>query len=421
MELPPLIKILIAARTSDYSIAQFRFLLRLLLVHGRWNYIRTCKYVLSTFWKEMLFYLTQALFQRFAGYTGTSLYESWSLSMFNTLFTSLPVIFMGIFEKDLSPSTLLSVPELYTIGHTNGGFNLIIYAGWVFMASIEAVLVYFLMYSIYGRANTDTSVDLYSMGTLTFTACVIVIVTKVQFLELHNKTVTCVIAMVLSIGGWWLFNVVLSALYGKNTIYDVRGGLFYRFGRDATWWLTLVVIIFAIWAFEVSIRCLKRCWAQTDVEVFQELEKDPFVKQRFKQHASGSASNKNRFSLSRRPSDWVEETRIKNRAVEQPAEDQAKREIEVEELLRRPRVMFAESGADAGVRRRQHSESEIRSDDIALADVRKEDGASIDDEGDKGHPAASLGAPPSSTRTYYVREALRGAFSGVRKSLEGAR
>ena len=43
-----------AARTSDYSIAQFRFLLKLLLVHGRWNYIRTCKYILGTFWKEMV-------------------------------------------------------------------------------------------------------------------------------------------------------------------------------------------------------------------------------------------------------------------------------------------------------------------------------------------------------------------------------
>ena len=86
-----------AARTSDYSIAQFRFLTKLLLVHGRWNYIRTCKYTLGTFWKEMLFYLTQALYQCYAGYTGTSLYESWSLALFNTLFTSLPVIFMGMY------------------------------------------------------------------------------------------------------------------------------------------------------------------------------------------------------------------------------------------------------------------------------------------------------------------------------------
>ena len=40
-----------AARTSDWSIAQFRFLTKLLLVHGRWNYIRICKYTLGTFWK----------------------------------------------------------------------------------------------------------------------------------------------------------------------------------------------------------------------------------------------------------------------------------------------------------------------------------------------------------------------------------
>ncbi|KAL9108545.1 MAG: hypothetical protein Q9187_008280, partial [Circinaria calcarea] len=56
-----------AARVSDYSIAQFRFLSKLLLVHGRWNYIRTCKYTLGTFWKEMLFYLTQALYQHYTG------------------------------------------------------------------------------------------------------------------------------------------------------------------------------------------------------------------------------------------------------------------------------------------------------------------------------------------------------------------
>lgn len=62
-----------AARISDYSIAQFRFLQKLLFVHGRWNYIRTGKYILGTFWKELMFYLMQALFQRYNGYTGTSL------------------------------------------------------------------------------------------------------------------------------------------------------------------------------------------------------------------------------------------------------------------------------------------------------------------------------------------------------------
>jgi magnesium-transporting ATPase (P-type) len=31
-----------AANASDFAIAQFAFLKRLLLVHGHWNYVRMC-------------------------------------------------------------------------------------------------------------------------------------------------------------------------------------------------------------------------------------------------------------------------------------------------------------------------------------------------------------------------------------------
>ena len=169
-----------AARTSDYAVAQFRFLTKLLLVHGRWNYVRTCKYIVGTFWKELLFYLTQALYQRWNGYTGTSLYEPWSLSMFNTLFTSLPVICMGAFEKDLQAATLLAVPELYTKGQRDGGFNFRIFFGWMFMASAEAMVVYFLMWSLYGGARWLRDESLFPLGDMAYTACVVLISLKMQ-------------------------------------------------------------------------------------------------------------------------------------------------------------------------------------------------------------------------------------------------
>jgi phospholipid-translocating ATPase len=167
-----------AARISDYSIAQFRFLQKLLLVHGRWNYIRTAKYILGTFWKEMLFYLTQALYQSYDGYSGTSLYESWSMSMFNTLFTSLPVIFLGIFEHDLSAATLLAVPELYTQGQRNAAFNYTKFFYWMFIATLEAVIIFFLMQGLYATSAADKDVGLFAMGDLAFSCCVIIINTK---------------------------------------------------------------------------------------------------------------------------------------------------------------------------------------------------------------------------------------------------
>jgi len=169
-----------AARIADYSVAQFRFLQRLLLVHGRWNYIRTGKYILSTFWKELMFYLIQAIYQHWTGYTGTSLFESTSLTVFNTLFTSLPVIFLGIFEQDLNASTLLAVPELYIQGQRNQGFNIKKYVAWMFMAASESMIIYFTMFGLYGIVAFTyfEDVNLLSMGELCFTAAVVFINTK---------------------------------------------------------------------------------------------------------------------------------------------------------------------------------------------------------------------------------------------------
>ncbi|KAM9887808.1 hypothetical protein OXX79_013360, partial [Metschnikowia pulcherrima] len=139
-----------AARSADYAIAQFRFLLKLLLVNGRYNYIRTSKFVLSTFYKELMFYLTQCVYQRYTIFTGSSLYESWSLSMFNTLFTSLTVICIGMFEKDLNPATLLAVPELYSTGRLYRAFNLKVFLSWMVLAALQSVAISFLACESWG-------------------------------------------------------------------------------------------------------------------------------------------------------------------------------------------------------------------------------------------------------------------------------
>jgi phospholipid-translocating ATPase len=163
-----------AARVADYAIAQFRFLQRLLLVHGRWNYSRTAKFILATFWKEMFFYLPTALYQRYNGYTGTSLYESASLTVFNTLFTSLAVIIPGVWEQDLDAQTLLAVPELYVYGQRNMGLNIPKYVGWMIVAASQGVGVWFAVWIGYGGVlGMVNDQGLYAIGDLAFTVGVI--------------------------------------------------------------------------------------------------------------------------------------------------------------------------------------------------------------------------------------------------------
>lgn len=326
-----------AARTSDYSIAQFRFLVKLLLVHGRWNYIRICKYTVGTFWKEFLFYLTQALYQRWAGYTGTSLYESWSLSMFNTLFTSLPVIFLGIFEKDLLPQTLIAVPELYTKGQRNGGFNFRVFLAWIFMASSEAIIIYFIMFGLYGNAIFTNDQGLYAIGSLTFTSCIILISMKLQAIEIHNKSIMAVIASVLSIGGWFLWMILLAVVYKDNVTYNVKDSFFVRFGDNLLWWLTLILIVVSTLWFEFGVRSLKAAYLPTDVDLFQIYERDLDIRKRFEEASAMELQ-----------AGWHHGTKKSSLEQEREEEAQARRENEIQDLLDRPRVM-EEGGVKGGV------------------------------------------------------------------------
>lgn len=165
-----------AARVADYSIAQFRFLQRLLLVHGRWNYVRTAKFVLWTFWKEMFFYMPQEIFTRYTGFTGTSLYESWSLTVLNVLFTSLATIAPGVWEQDLSQETLLAVPELYVYGQRGEALNLSRYLGWMVGAAVEGILTFYgcwAGYGYFGQAGGLRDQGLFALGDLVFTVCIV--------------------------------------------------------------------------------------------------------------------------------------------------------------------------------------------------------------------------------------------------------
>ncbi|KAF2489741.1 phospholipid-translocating P-type ATPase [Lophium mytilinum] len=330
-----------AARTSDYSIAQFRFLTKLLLVHGRWNYVRTCKYTVGTFWKEMLFFLTQALYQRWAGYTGTSLYENWSLSMFNTLFTSLPVIFLGIFEKDLAASTLLAVPELYTKGQRNGAFNFRIYAGWMFMAASEAMVVFFVMLGVYGQAIFTSDQGMFALGDLCFSAAVIVISVKMQLIEPHTRTLLILIPLICSIGGWWLWNLLLAVLYNPHApIYHVRNAFTHTFGANALWWLTLVLILACVVVFELGVASLRATFYTQDVDVFRELEKDEGVRRRFEEAARGEMP----VSL---VGVGVGEVEVKGVERVKTREEEERREGEVAEMLAmRPVGELGRGGTD---------------------------------------------------------------------------
>lgn len=58
-----------ATLASDYSLGQFKFLERLLLVHGRWSYYRMSKFLRYFFYKNVAFTLCHIWFGFFCGFS----------------------------------------------------------------------------------------------------------------------------------------------------------------------------------------------------------------------------------------------------------------------------------------------------------------------------------------------------------------
>ncbi|KAG8520290.1 Phospholipid-transporting ATPase IB [Galemys pyrenaicus] len=131
-----------ASNNSDYSIAQFSYLEKLLLVHGVWNYFRVTKCILHCFYKNIVLFVIELWFAFVNAFSGQIVFERWCISLYNVVFTSLPPIMMGIFDKCCSQESLFKYPQLYTISQGAKIFNTKVF--WV--ECINALLHSFILF-----------------------------------------------------------------------------------------------------------------------------------------------------------------------------------------------------------------------------------------------------------------------------------
>lgn len=90
-----------AVQASDYALPEFRCLWKLLLVHGRWSYIRISEMILYFFYKNMIFAISQVAYSFWNGYSGQSVYDDWYITFYNLAFTSMPLVVRALFDQDL--------------------------------------------------------------------------------------------------------------------------------------------------------------------------------------------------------------------------------------------------------------------------------------------------------------------------------
>lgn len=76
-----------AVNSSDYAIGQFKYLNRLLLVHGHWSYYRNSSMIVNFFYKEIIGIGILFWFQFYCAYSATTVYEYTYLLFWNVFWT----------------------------------------------------------------------------------------------------------------------------------------------------------------------------------------------------------------------------------------------------------------------------------------------------------------------------------------------
>ncbi|CAN6318510.1 unnamed protein product [Urochloa humidicola] len=264
-----------AVMASDFAIAQFRFLTDLLLVHGRWSYLRLCKVITYFFYKNLTFTLTQFWFTFQTGFSGQRFYDDWFQSLYNVIFTALPVIIVGLFDKDVSALLSKRYPQLYKEGIRNSFFKWRVIAVWGFFAFYQSIVFFYFTAaaSRHGHGSSGKILGLWDVSTMAF-SCVVVTVNLRLLMACNSITRWHYISVAGSIVAWFLFIFIYSAIM---TSFDRQENVYfviYVLMSTFFFYLTLLLVPIIALFGDFLYLSIQRWLFPYDYQIIQEQHRD---------------------------------------------------------------------------------------------------------------------------------------------------
>eukprot|EP01135_Chromosphaera_perkinsii_P005822 Nk52_evm11s367 gene=Nk52_evmTU11s367 len=263
-----------AARSSDYSVARFFHLRRLLLVHGALSYRRLSKLVLFSFYKNIALYLVQFWFAFYNVFSGQILFERWTIGFYNILFTALPPLAIGAFDMHVSIDNLMRVPQLYQVGPKGQFFNVQVFWFWAINAVFHSAVCFYMGLGMYDNdvvKSNGTAAGLWVMGTTVYTYVLLTVIGKFA-LVIGVWTVWCHVAAWGSVLVWFIYLMVYGSIFNGNTefaseVYQIQ---WYMFSSGVFWFSLFVVPVFAL-TRDFTWKAVQRNFFPKNYHIIQEM------------------------------------------------------------------------------------------------------------------------------------------------------
>ncbi|KAI6045617.1 hypothetical protein EDC04DRAFT_2865155 [Pisolithus marmoratus] len=296
-----------AVNSSDYAISQFRFLKRLLLVHGHWSYARNGTMIVNFFYKNIVCIGVLWWFQIHCGWSSAYAFDYTYLLFWNSFWTIAPVLGIGLFDRIVDADILMAFPELYRYGRERTWFTLKSFCGYMLDGVVQSVVLYFLITYAYFTTTARSDgydIALYEYST-TMVFASVTVACLYNGLNTNVWTAWVFVAVFIGIVLLWLFTLVYNSVSPGWIVTTVYGNNHFLF-RSAYFWLCLPLTV----AISLLPRYLCRAWqlgyAPGDLEILRYVRKkhpdlDIAKAGRLGPHDQHSRTSARRRSSSRMP------------------------------------------------------------------------------------------------------------------------
>lgn len=275
-----------AVNSSDYAIGQFRFLQRLLFVHGRWAYRRVAKLMSYMLYKNVTYVLTTFWFGCFCGFSGQPLILDVAAQSFNVLYTSLPLVLFAVFDQDISSESAAKFPYLYALGQKNVLLARRVFWPWILNGIWHSIIIFFVSaWGFQGDLSVSTTDvaphhpvtvssvgqegGLVTLGFVVFTNLVIVVNLKLV-LETFMVTWHFMTTTLASIALWFGIGTLLSS--PKSHFRHAVGEMTFLLHLPAFWALCLLVVTLSLMR-DLLWKIVRRMNFPSTYHILQEREK----------------------------------------------------------------------------------------------------------------------------------------------------
>ncbi|KAI1188172.1 hypothetical protein F5B17DRAFT_429819 [Nemania serpens] len=259
-----------AVMSADYAIGQFRFLQRLILVHGRWSYRRMAEAIANFFYKNMIWTFTIFWYQIWCNYDITYLFEYTYIILFNLIFTSLPPIVIGVLDQDVSDSVSLAVPQLYRRGIERMEWTQKKF--WTYMADgvYQSVITFFIPYLVVSNTPTITGngkdvIERYRLGAYIAHPAVITIN---LYILINTYTWDWVTVLIIALSDLIIF--FWSGVYTSSTFAATFYGAAAQIYSELSFWVVLILTPLICIAPRYAGIAMQKVFWPYDVDIIRE-------------------------------------------------------------------------------------------------------------------------------------------------------